>query len=102
MSDAAYDFEWDATKASSNLKKHGVSFERASTVFLDGLALTVYDDHHSHFEERWFTLGHTSEGELLAIAHTVVPISPAMTRIRIISARPATRQERRFYAEEPR
>lgn len=52
-----FDFEWDAAKALTNKAKHGVTFDQAATVFLDALALTVYDEAHSKFEERWFTLG---------------------------------------------
>jgi uncharacterized protein len=102
MSDVAYDFEWDGNKAESNWKKHGVTFEQAATVFLDALAVTVFDEAHSQYEERWFTLGHTTDGTLLAVAHTYQATSASSIRIRIISARPATKQERRFYADEPR
>lgn len=102
MADLAYDFEWDAHKANVNLKKHGVTFEQAASVFLDALALTVFDAAHSQYEERWFTLGHSTGGLLLAIAHTYQPTSSSSTRIRIISARPATKHERHFYADEPR
>ena len=102
MADPAYDFEWDTYKANTNLKKHGVTFDQAASVFLDALALTVFDAAHSQYEERWFTLGHTASGVLLAVAHTYQATSSSSTRIRIISARPATKQERRFYADEPR
>lgn len=102
MADIAYDFEWDSNKADSNVKKHQVSFEQAATVFLDALALTVFDEAHSQYEERWFTLGHTDNAMLLAVAHTYLATSANRIRIRIISARPATKQERRFYADNPR
>lgn len=102
MNGVAYDFEWDGNKAESNLKKHGVTFEQAATVFLDALAVTVFDEAHSQYEERWFTLGHTAQGVLLAVAHTYQATSASRIRIRLISARPATKQERRFYADEPR
>lgn len=102
MAALAYDFEWDAHKADANLKKHAVTFEQAASVFLDALSLTVFDEAHSQNEERWFTLGHTAGGVLLAVAHTYQATSSTSTRIRIISARPATKQERRFYADEPR
>ena len=97
-----YDFEWDANKAASNLKKHGVTFEQAASVFLDALSLTVFDAAHSQYEERWFTLGHTAGGLPLAVAHTHQATGSARSRVRIISARPATKQEQHFYAEEPR
>jgi uncharacterized DUF497 family protein len=52
-----YDFQWDPAKAAINARKNGVTFEQAATVFLDVLALTVYDNENSDLEERWFTLG---------------------------------------------
>jgi uncharacterized protein len=97
-----YDFEWDPAKAQSNARKHEVTFEQAATVFLDAIALTVYDEVTSQNEERWFTLGYDSIGRLLAVAHTHHSIEPNRARIRIISARKATKRERRFYEEEPR
>jgi len=96
------DFEWDAAKAQSNLAKHGVAFEQAATVLADPLALTVFDAAHSHDEERWFTLGMSREGRLLALSHTFVATGPERTRVRLISAREATRNERRQYTEVPR
>ncbi|CAN5869898.1 BrnT family toxin [soil metagenome] len=102
MADLAYDFEWDGSKADSNLKKHSVTFEQAATVFLDALSVTVFDEVHSQYEERWFTLGYATNGVLLAVAHTYQATSATTIRIRIISARPATKQERHFYADEPR
>ena len=99
---AAYDFEWDAVKALANARKHGLNFDRATTVFLDALALTVFDAAHSQFEERWFTLGLDASGTLLAVSHTFQAAAPANTRVRLISARPATRRERQFYEDEPR
>ena len=102
MTELAYDFEWDTHKAESNLRKHGVTFKQASTVFLDGQALTLFDAAHSDFEERWFTLGYAQGDVLLAIAHTYTVTSPSSARVRIISARPVTKQERRYYADQPR
>jgi uncharacterized DUF497 family protein len=101
--EAHYEFEWNAQKAASNLLKHGVTFEQAATVFLDALALTVYDEAHSQQQEtRWFTLGLDQLGNLLAVAHTYQPSDNRHARIRLISARRATKQERRFYEDEPR
>lgn len=97
-----YDFEWDAAKALSNAAKHGITFDRAATVFRDALALTVFDKAHSQSEERWFTLGHDAGGVLLAVAHTYQATGPASARVRLISAREATQRERRFYEDEPR
>jgi len=70
MGRTVYDFDWDPAKASSNLRNHGVAFDKAATVSLDPLALTVYDVASSDDEERWFTLGCDVNGRLLAVAHT--------------------------------
>ncbi|MGK6307006.1 BrnT family toxin [Variovorax sp. DT-64] len=93
---------WDPNKAQSNLAKHGVSFAQAASVLLDALALSVYDEAHSDFEERWFTLGVSGEGKLLAVSHTYSATGPASAKARIISAREASRAERRQYEDEPR
>ena len=71
-------------------------------MFLDATALTVYDEENSENEDRWFTLGFEASGKLLAIAHTYEITEPGNVRIRIISARKATRRERRTYEDEPR
>jgi uncharacterized DUF497 family protein len=98
--DALYDFDWDPGKAASNQRDHGITFDQAATVFLDALALTVYDVLSSHSEERWFTLGCDVGGKLLAVAHTYQETESGRVRIRIISARKATRRERRSDEEE--
>src|SRR5882672_7061491 len=98
--ETAYNFEWGPVKASSNLFKHGVSFDQAATVFLDAHALTVYDEANSLTEQRWFTLGCDATRNLLAVAHTYQILDDAI-RIRIISARKATKRERQAYEEEP-
>jgi uncharacterized protein len=95
-----YHFEWDATKARSNEQKHDVTFDEAASVFLDPLALTVYDESSSNDEERWFTLGFDARGRLLAVAHTYQMTGTASARIRIISARKATKRERNYYENE--
>lgn len=87
-------FEWDPRKASSNLRKHGVSFDEAATVFLDDLSLTGDDPDHSASEDRYVTFGVSSAGRLLVVAHT-----ERGDRTRIITARPATRSERKLYEE---
>ena len=87
-------FEWDPRKAAENLAKHGVSFEEAATVFRDFLSATGADPDHSFDEERFVTFGVSTDGRLLAIAHT-----EGDDTIRIISARPATPNERRIYEE---
>jgi uncharacterized DUF497 family protein len=85
-------FEWDANKARENIKKHGVSFEEASTVFGDLLALTIYDPLHSEEEDRFVTLGDSEKRRLIVVSFT-----DRDNRIRIISARVATRRERKDY-----
>ena len=99
--EAAYDFEWDAAKALANARKHGVTFDQAATVFLDALALTVFDAEHSPHEDRWFTVGFDADGVLLAVAHTFQAATPERIRVRLISARVATKRERQFYEDEP-
>jgi uncharacterized DUF497 family protein len=88
------EFEWDGKKAASNKKKHGVSFYEASTVFGDSLALTFEDPDHSLHEMRYLTFGMSVSRRLLVVAHT-----SRGARTRIISARPATRYERKIYEE---
>ena len=102
MNSVQLDIAWDAVKAQTNLAKHGVSFELAATVLQDALALTVFDVAHSEYEERWFTLGLSSEGKLLALSHTYQHTGPLDVTVRIISARPATRRERQQYEDQPR
>jgi uncharacterized protein len=87
-------FEWDGGKASTNRRKHGVAFDEAASVFFDPLAATAPDPDHSAFEERYVTIGLSSLGRLLTVAHTYRPGA-----IRIISARRATRDESYQYEE---
>ncbi len=87
-------YEWNARKARANLRKHGVSFEEAATIFLDPLALTFPDPPHSSEEEREITIGYSTRGQAIFAAHCQRGI-----RIRIISARKATRGERKQYEE---
>jgi uncharacterized DUF497 family protein len=87
-------FEWDPAKAVRNLELHEVSFQQASTVFGDPLAATVPDPAHSAEEARLITMGHSASGSLLVVVHT-----EREDRIRIISARAATRAERKKYEE---
>jgi len=102
MADIVYDFQWDTVKATTNADKHGVTFEQAASVFLDSLALTVYDEGHSQNEDRWWLLGHDANGTLLLVAHTYQTTGPTSASVRLISARPATKRERQFYENEPR
>jgi hypothetical protein len=102
MSALELDVTWDAAKAQVNIIKHSVTFAQAATVLLDPLALTVFDADHSETEDRWFTLGMSSDGKLLAVAHTYQPSESDRIRVRIISARKAKRPEREQYENEPR
>lgn len=88
-------FEWDTRKASENLRKHGVSFDEASTVFGDPLAGTAADPEHSAGEQRWLTFGRSMSGRLLVVSHL-----EHNDRIRIISARAATKHERQIYEKD--
>ncbi len=90
----AMNFVWNLRKAASNLKKHGVSFEEASTVFLDALSITGADPDHSQGEERWLTFGVSKQGNFIAVSHT-----DEGDDIRIISARRGTKPERKIYEE---
>lgn len=87
-----YDFEWDARKAETNLRKHGVAFKEATTVFGDPRAVNMPDPMHSLEEERFTLLGLSSLGRVLVVCYTERP-----PRTRIITARLATRKERRFH-----
>lgn len=88
-------FEWDPRKAEINLRKHGVSFTEAGTVFGDELATTVPDPDHSKEDDRFITIGWSNHRRLLMVSHT-----DRGERIRIISARELTRNERKTYEEE--
>lgn len=90
-----YIFEWDPVKAEANVRKHGVTFDEASTIFGDPLNLLMADPDHSRDEERYVLLGMSNRRRLLVVAFAERP-----PRTRLISARRATRQERRRYEEE--
>jgi len=87
-------FEWDVREARSNLAKHGVAFEKGSTIFADPLSLTIPDPEHSRMERRYITMGRAFNGKLLVVVHT-----DRDDNIRMISARRASRRERKFYEE---
>jgi uncharacterized DUF497 family protein len=88
-------FEWDPEKARANVAKHGVSFEEAMRAFLDPLSVTILDPDHSEGEDRFVLIGQSPAGRLLVVVHT-----DRGTSIRLISARRATRRERRTYEQE--
>lgn len=85
-------FQWDAKKAASNLKKHGIDFREAATVFKDPLSITFPDPNHSELEQRFLTIGQSVRARILVIAHT-----ENGDTIRIISSRKTTRREQSFY-----
>jgi uncharacterized DUF497 family protein len=88
-------FEWDKRKAISNIKKHGVPFEEASTVFGDPLSLTIQDPRHSSKEDRYVTIGLSAEFRIIVVIHT-----DRGDNIRIIRARLATKGEKNHYEKE--
>ncbi|MCT7981501.1 BrnT family toxin [Laspinema olomoucense] len=87
-------FEWHEEKAQNNLKKHGISFEEAKTVFNDPLSITIADTQHSDNEERYIDIGRSSQGQLLVVVYT-----ERQANIRIISCRQATKTERKIYEQ---
>lgn len=92
-----YDFEWDPKKARSNVRKHKVGFERAATIFRDPNLLSIPDEEHGESEERWITMGLDETGILLVLSHKFESINVEVSRIRIISARKATKKETEQY-----
>lgn len=87
-------FEWDENKARQNLVKHNISFIEATTVFLDSRSITIDDPDHSQSEQRYIIIGYSNRGRLLVVVYV-----DRGDNIRIISARQATRYERRTYEE---
>ncbi len=90
-------FEWDASKAASNKRKHGVTFEEAKSVFYDDFAIQFFDDENSELEDRFLLLGQSNQSRVLLICHC--EREPG-NLIRVISARKATAKERKFYKGE--
>ena len=88
------EFDWDSNKASSNLSKHGVSFDEAQTIFDDPLYVDFYDPDHSLDEHRYIIVGHSNTSRLLVMSYT-----ERGDAIRLISAREATRGELTAYEE---
>ena len=88
------ELDWDVAKAETNEQRHGVSFDEAATAFGDPLSITIPDLDHSDDEDRFVLLGETYQGRLVVVVHT-----ERSERIRLISARLATRRERRSYEE---
>ena len=90
-------FDWDASKAALNLKKHGVSFEEAQSAFYDDFAMQFFDEDHSENENRFLLLGMSSGANLLLICHCERANGGV---IRLISARKATKRESAFYGKD--
>lgn len=88
-------FEWDSHKEKINIEKHGVSFDQASYVFADPFALDIFDTRHSDEEDRWIILGKSLNETLLLVVHTFK--NEDVELVRIISARKATKSERKSY-----
>lgn len=94
-------FSWDTKKAAQNLRKHGLSFEEAATVFADFDALDWEDTEHSTTESRSKRLGMSSGGRILLVVYTIRRLDDGKETIRIISARQASRKERAAYSGLP-
>lgn len=92
-------FEWDATKATENLRKHGISFEEAKTIFNDPLLVTFPDEEHSEHEDRSISIGLSAKNKMLLVVHTEREETADFVLIRIISSRKATKVERKTYEE---
>jgi len=88
-------FDWDENKAKSNLAKHGISFDEATSVFDDPLFLTFADTEHSLYEQRFIIMGESTKGKLLVVAYT-----ERQNHTRLVSDRSATRKERKVYESE--
>jgi uncharacterized DUF497 family protein len=91
-------FEWDKKKNKINLKKHKISFEIAVHVFSDLEAITIFDDEHSIYENRWITIGKIRNANIVVVVHTD-RLKNSHEYIRIISARRADKEETNFYFE---
>ena len=97
-----FNFEWDPYKAKQNFQKHKVSFERAGEVFLDPLAISIFDEEHSSDEVRWITIGKEQTNLVLVVVHTFHEENIDNCRIRLISARKATKKEiKQYEGDEP-
>jgi uncharacterized DUF497 family protein len=91
-----FEFTWDPAKAALNQRKHGVSFAEAATAFYDPLSVTIPDPDHAEGEARFLVVGRAATGRLLVVSH----VDAEEYSVHIISARVATRHERRHYEED--
>jgi uncharacterized DUF497 family protein len=94
-----YIFEWDYKKAKTNILKHQISFEDATSVFKDENMISIFDEKHSENEDRWITIGMDLKTRTLVVVHTFVFFDKETTKIRVISARKATKKEQKVYWE---
>jgi len=94
-----YNFEWDPNKAKTNLSKHKINFEDAVSIFKDKNAISIYDDKHSIYEDRWVTIGLDNKTRMLVVIHSFVIIDKNDCNVRIISARKATKLENKVYQQ---
>lgn len=92
-------FEWDEKKNKSSIKSHGVSFEEAAEVFDDPFCISMLDKRFNYYEERWISLGSTIKGKIIVTGYAYYLAENSEERIRIITARKATRKEREQYEE---
>ena len=99
MNEHRFQFEWDEAKAAANLRKHGISFELASSIFGDPRILTLADTTHSESEERWSSIGLASNGVPMSVAYLWTDAGVGLIKIRLITARRATATEILNYTE---
>lgn len=99
MDEHRFQFEWDEAKAAANLRKHGIAFELATSIFGDPRILTLADTTHSESEERWFSVGLASSGVPMSVAYLWTDAGVGLIKIRLITARRATAGEIRNYTE---
>ena len=97
-----YNFDWSPSKERQNIRKHGINFRRASTIFRDPFQLSIYDEEHSNDEDRWITMGIDNSGVVQVVIHTFEQIDDFSCNIRIISARKATNKETKQYQDRSR
>ena len=97
MSKVKYNIEWSPKKALLNISKHDISFNEAATIFKDPNIVSIYDNEHSDFEDRWISIGLSETGKLILVFHTFRNIEKLSTTIRIFSSRRATKAERKQY-----
>jgi uncharacterized DUF497 family protein len=88
-----FNFEWDPSKAKLNYRKHKLTFDHAAEIFLDPIAISIYDEEHSTHEDRWITIGKDRSNKFFVVVHTFHEEDADNITIRLISARGATKKE---------